>query len=517
LGVTPPATLEQAIEVIDGLARQLHGLTRENQLLRERLRALLHRHFGRGQETLSPGQLALFEDLPSEPEAVTTPPPTPPSCSRRNGHGRASFPDHLPREIIESDLAADQRGCPECGQEMRAIGEDVSERGHLIPARIVVHRYVRRKYACPAGHAVKTAPLPDGVIAKGKYEASVYAYVATAKYADHLPLHRLEGIFKRHGLKLSKQTMWDLLTTVDELVAQPILDRMREELLAEPVLHADETPIPMRLEEGAGQQTVFAWGWRNLRESGESKVLIDFRQGRGRDGPIRFLGKWSGTLLTDGYSGYDEVIRRNGIVRAGCLAHARRKAREALEVGARRAVELLRPLQRLFWIERAVRDRAARKNLDYEGLLALRGRVRERRSRVVWDQLGAVVEALERDPSTLPKSKLGEAVRYLANQRVAQSAFLRDPRLPIHNNDTERDLRHLAVGRANWTIFGSPRGGAVACRLYSLMLSCKENGVDPQAYLEDLLRRAGTMKSQDLARLTPWGWKAARAKDEIQG
>lgn len=507
--MTPPATLEQAIELIDGLAR-------ENRLLRERLHALLHRHFGRGPESLSPGQLALFEDLPIEPETAAAPPPASTPRTQRNGHGRACFPDHLPREVFELDLAADQRGCPECGKAMQAIGEDVSERGHLIPARIVVHRYVRRKYACPAGHAVKTAPLPDGVIAKGKYEASVYAHVATAKYADHLPLHRLEGIFLRHGMKLSKQTMWDLLVTVDEQVAQPVLGRMREELLAEPVLHADETPIPMRLEEGRGQRTVFAWAWRNLRESGASKVLIDFRQGRGRDGPIHFLGDWTGTLLTDGYSGYDEVIRRNGIVRAGCLAHARRKAREALEVGSQRAVELLRPLQRLFWIERAVRNRATRRNLDDEGLLALRGAVRERRSRVVWEQLGAAVETLRRDRGTLPKSKLGEAVTYLVNQREAQSEFLRDARLPIHNNDTERDLRHLALGRNNWMIFGSPRGGEVACRLYSLVLSCKESGVDPQAYLEDVLRRIGSTPIQDLATLTPWGWKAARAQAEIQ-
>lgn len=233
---------------------------------------------------------------------------------------------------------------------------------------------------------------------------------------------------------------------------------------------------------------------------------------RGRDGPVDLLGKWSGTLITDGYAGYDEVIHRNGIVRAGCLAHARRKAREALEVGSKRAVELLWPLQRLFWLERALARRAEKEGLAREELVELRRQVRSRRSRLVWEQLCAAADALRVDRATLPKSKLGEAVTYLLNQRDAQSAFLADPRLPIHNNDTERDLRHLAVGRSNWMIFGSLRGGDVACRLYSLVLSCKQSGVDPQAYLEDVLGKLATTPMSEIASLTPWGWKAARAE-----
>ena len=372
--MTPPATLEEAIQQIDVLARDRDALARENKILWEQLHSLRCSRFGRGTESLSPDQLALFEGgVEAEAESTAPDPSTRPNRrkNKKKGHGRAPFPEHLERKTIELDVPADERVCPDCGEPMQPIGEDVAERGHLIPARIVVHRYVKKKYGCPAGHAVKTAEMPEGVVAKGKYEASVYAHVATAKYADHLPLHRQEGIFKRYGMRIPKQTMWDLLVAVDEQVAQPILKQMREEILAEPVLHSDETPVTMRLEEGKGKKTVYAWAWRNLQGNGDSKTLIEFRPNRSRAGPLGFLGRWSGTLITDGYSGYDAVIRGNGIVRAGCMSHARRKAKDALDVGSKRAAELLRPIQRLFWLERAMARRALKRKRRWQVNLSI--------------------------------------------------------------------------------------------------------------------------------------------------
>jgi transposase len=393
---------------------------------------------------------------------------------------------------------------------MAVIGEDVSERGHMVPARIVVRRFVRKKYACPDGHAIKTAPMPEGVVDGAKYEASVYAHVVSAKYADHLPLHRLEGIFKRHGVHLPKQTMWDMLVAVDELLAQPVLKQMREELLEEAVLHSDETPVKMRVEDGRGSRTGFAWGWRNLRSAKRSKVLIEFKLDRGRDGPLGFLGNWSGTLITDGYSGFNEVVEQNSIRRAGCWAHARRKFKQALDTGAKRAAYVLAPIQRLFRVERAITQRAELERLGEDELIALRERVRMRRSARIVAEIFARANELSLERSTLPKSQLGKALVYLDRQREPLSTFLDEPRIPIHNNDEERDLRHLAVGRKNWQIFGSRRGGEVACRLYSLVLSCKQAGVDAEVYIEDALGRLSTTNAADIASLTPWAWAADR-------
>jgi transposase len=335
--------------------------------------------------------------------------------------------------------------------------------------------------------------------------------VATAKYADHLPLHRLEGIFKRHGMHLPKQTMWDMLVTLDELLAQPILAQMHDELLEEGVLHSDETPVTLRVEDGRGSREGYAWGWRNLRGVGPSKVLIEFKTSRSRDGPRDFLRKWSGTLITDGYSGFDEVVERNDIVRAGCWAHARRKFKQALDTGSTAAAYVLAPIQRLFAIERALMLRTERLKLNRDAFVKLRGRVRERRSAKLVALIFERGAELSLQRSTLPKSQLGKALGYLQRQRGPLSTCLVDPRIPIHNNDEERDLRHLAVGRKNWLVFASERGGQVACRLYSLVLSCKQASVDPQAYIEDVLGKLSTTKASEIASLTPWAWAAARS------
>jgi len=391
---------------------------------------------------------------------------------------------------------------------MHEIGVEATERGRLIPAQLVVDRFERKKYACPHGHGIKIAELPMGVVDGAKCDASVFAHVAVAKYQDHQPLNRLEGIFKRYGFKLPKQTMWDMLVRVDELVAQPVLQQMREELLQEEVLHADETSVTLRLEDGKGSKDSWVFGWRSLREHEQPKALVEFRTGRGRDGPTQFLGDWAGTLITDGYGGYNEVCERNGIRRAGCWSHARRKFKEAFDGGSRDAAWMPHLIGRLFALERAMTRRAEREGMDQAAITLLRGEVRARRTRALVDRIHEAGWDLFEQRSTLPKSKLGKAVKYLANQREYLDAFLEDARVPIHNNDSERNMRHVVTGRKNWLVFGSVKGGEVACRLYSLMLSCRQNGVDPEAYLADVLMAVAITPSSKIASLTPWAWGA---------
>lgn len=509
----PVADLEHEIATL--LERSV-ALERENKILREQL-ALLRQHlFGRRTERIEPGQLGLYGDevlaqqaallaASVEQRAESTRKPT--------GHGRAAFPEHLPRETVVCTVPDAERACPDCGQAMQPIGTELTERGHLVPAHFVVKRYEREKLACPKGHAVVTARAPQPLVRRCKYEPSAYAYVAVSKYQDHLPLHRVEGIFKRQGVELSKQTMWDMLVTVDELVAQPVLEQCQKELLESSVLQSDESPVRMRLEEGKGSRETTAWVWRALREESPRKVLVRFELAKSRDGPKRFLGDWTGVLLTDGTSLHDDVARSNGIVRAGCWAHARRYFKKAFDLGMRPAALCLAPMSRLFWIERAVKARAERLGLGLEARRELRARMRVRRSSVVVRALYEAANRLAQDASTLPRGQLGRALGYLANQRTPLEVFLTDARVPLTNNDSERDLRHVVLGRNNWLVFASPRGGEVACRLYSLVLSCRENGIDPQAYIEDVLTRVSTTPVSRIAELTPWGWAAARAAD----
>lgn len=519
----PPKDYDEALAVIDELSTNLSSMAsavdamaRDLKILRQENELLKRGRFGRSSERIDPDQLRLFADKSAAPalrEESDKPAIDRKAKARKAGHGRQALPEALKREVIELDVPESERCCSDCGKDMRLIGEDVTERGHIVPARVVVHQYRAKKYGCPDGHEVKAASVPESLVAGTKYEASVYANVVTSKYVDHLPLNRLEGIFKRSGLHLPRQTMWDMLLRVDELVAQPILAQMRSELLLEPVLHADETPVTTCQEGGKGTKTGYAWCWRSLAEPGPGKVLVDFRVSRGRDGPLDFLGSWSGTLILDGYAGYDEVIRKNGIQRAGCWAHARRKVKDAYDTGAKEAAALLRTIQLLFRLERSAQRAAAKHGHVSAALLEQRERIRAHRSRRVLEILFAQVDELQGSRTVLPKSQLGKALRYLERQRPALETFLDDPRLPIHNNDAERDLRHLAVGRRNWLVFGSQRGGDVACRLYSIVLSCKHAGINPEAYLLDVIGRAPITKPSEMAKLTPWAWAARAARE----
>lgn len=501
---------------IDEANSKIFELHAEIERLRAQLARMQRHIFGRRRESIDPKQLLLFESgmaaldqLEREAQAVKPTPPAP--KPKTKGHGRKPFADHLPREEIKLDLPEAERGCPDCGETMKFIGNEVSERGHLIPAKLVVRRYVRGKYACPSGHTLKCAPMPSGVIDKGKYEASVYAHVVTSKYSDHQPLNRLQGILRRHGAEVSKQSMWDLLVRFDELAAQPVLKEMRRQILQEGALQADETTIKVRREQGRGTRRGILWVWRNVRGSPQQKVLAEFKDDRSAKGPDAFLGSWSGTLLTDAYDGVNPAATRNDIIRAGCWSHARRKFRDAMEAGARKAAAVLRQVQRLFWIERAILGRATRRGFDFDQLVALREAVRKRWSRGVLRKLYDFVFALDEDPATQAHDSLKKAVRYAMKQRLPLLAHLEDGRIPIHNNDTERDLRHVVTGRKNWLTFASERGGRVAGRLYSLVMSAKLARINVEEYLEDLLNRVSITPMSRIAELTPWAWAQTRA------
>jgi len=513
----PPLTdLDEANSTIVALHAEI-------ERLREQLARLKRQVFGSRREKVNPNQMRLFEEgaqlleqLERQAEAESDRSTARNEGKKRRKHGRKPFADHLERKTIELDVPEADRCCGDCGCEMKLIGQEVTERGHMQPARLVVHRYVRNKYACKHGHTVLSAPLPDGVVEKGKYEASVYAHVITAKYADHLPLHRIQGMLRRRGFDLPKQTMWDMLARFDELAGRPILAEMRRQLLDESDLQTDETPIKIQTEGQRATRRGYLWVYRNPRQSEPQKVVADFRDNRSAEGPDKFLGDWSGTLLRDAYAGTDPIAKRNGIVIAECHAHARRKVVEALDAGQAKAAPLLRLIQRVFWIERAVQARAERDKLDFAGLADLRLKVRERRSKPIFRRLYDLVFALDEDPATQSNETMRSAVRYWINQRKGLLAHLENGRIPIHNNDTERDIRHVVIGRKNWMTFASQRGGEVAGRLYSLVASCKLNGVNVEEYLEDLLRRISTTPMSRISELTPWGWAKARAAEAVQ-
>ena len=485
-------------------------LEREVRQLTQHVQLLLNRLYGKKSEQINPDQLRLFADGATEevPEQEPAPQAAPaPRKKKKKGHGRAGFPAHLPRERIELDVPEDDRNCACCDLPLRRIGEDVCERGHVVPSRFIVHQYVRPKYACKDGHEVRMADIPPAVIPKNKFEPSVYAHLAVSKYGDHLPLNRLEGIFKRQGLLFPRQTMWDMLRRIDELAASKIVDAMRLEILESSVIKADETPIQVIIEGQKGSKTGYIWVYRTKK-----KVIFDFTLSRGRDGPRRVLGKWKGVLQIDGYSGYDEVCRRNGITRAGCWAHVRRKFKDALDSSSKDAARVLLVLRRLFALESTMRKRADRLELDDAAFVALRTEVRARRSRKTIEQLDELLRELHQRRGILPKGPLGKAITYASNQWTTLVQFLDDGEIDLDNNDAERALRQIALGRKNWMFAGSPRGGQCAANLYSLVATCRVLDINPEAYIEGVLTTLITEPHTDFADLTPWAWANDRVR-----
>ena len=514
-----PVKAAQFKEELDKRDHKIAELMSDNRLLRQELQALREGIFGRKTERILPGQLGLFGNGESLPEAPERKPKEVKPKSKPKGHGRSQFAAHLQREVVNLELPEDQRQCSCCQKPLQVIGEEVTERGHIVPAKVVVRRYVRKKYACPDGHELRTAEVPEGVVRKAKYEESVYAHLVASKYCDHLPLNRLEGIFKRAGLHLPKQTMWDMLVKVDELVAQPVIEQMRREILEAEALHSDDTTIWVQTEGQKGSKQGHIWTWRTPRALAASdppcRTLVQFTMGRTRAGPKQLLGNWKGTLVVDGISTYNEVIDQNGIDRAGCWSHARRGFVKALKRGSRDAALILAPMHRLFWIERAMLQRAKARGMARDEVLALRERVRDHRSRRVQKLIFELAFDIQEKPTTSPDSKLGKAIGYLLNQAAPLQHCLGDPRIPIHNNDAERDLRHVALGRKNYMIFASPKGGEVAARLYTLMLSAKHAGLDPEAYVRGILSAVNVTQAKDIATLTPWAWEKTHPEHRI--
>jgi transposase len=367
------------------------------------------------------------------------------------------------------------------------IGEDVSEKLEYEPASFVVIETVRPKYACPHCHeGVVAAPVPPQAVEKSLAGEGLLAHVVVSKYVDHLPLHRLEGIFAREGIDLPRSTLCGWVADVATALT-PIAEQLRREVTAADYLQTDDTTITV-LDERGGSFKGRVWTYLDpLR----NQVVFDATMTHERDGPAAFLAEFRGTLQADAYSGYDALYQSGRIVEIGCWAHARRRFLEAFMIDTSAAL-MVALIQQLYQVEHAAAD------LDPGSRRALR----QEQSMPLLAKIDAERQALA--GTVLPKSPLG--VRYLTNQWAALQRFVEDGRLAIDNNRAENQLRLVAVGRKNWLFAGSFEGARRAALLYSLVQSCKLVDVPPFDYLKDVLVRLATHPQRLLRELTPNRW-----------
>jgi len=489
------ALIGQLAATNDQFSATVDAQQRELDQLKHYIAQLVRARYGPRSEKVDPAQLALFAESASLAEALPEPEPLDEvvRTERRRGK-RQRLPADLPRERVEHDLADEEKRCPDCGILRERIGCESSEQLEFVPAQLHVIEHVRWKYACRGcQEQVAIAPPAAKPIERGIPGPGLLAQLIVGKYGDHLPLYRLEDIFTRHGVELSRSTLcrWARLAA-DRLA--PLYQLLVERVRRSHVIHTDDTPVSVL--DAQLPETRTGRFWVYVGDAEHPYSVYDYTPSRKRDGPAGFLAGYRGYLAADAFSGYDGIYAGGNVQQVLCWAHARRKFYEARTVQPA-AHQALAFISRLYDIEREAKDCPPERRL----------KLRRARSLPILGQLRAWLSATE--PTVLPKSPLGQAIGYVLPRWDGFTRYCADGRLAIDNNVSERTLRPCAIGRKNWLFLGSDRGGRTAAILFSLVASAKRHELEPFAYLRDVLSRIGPTLADDLlGNLLPDAWLA---------
>ncbi len=486
------ATLDEAREVIG----ELLPLVQENKLLRLELHALKHRLFGKKSEKGVPpeqGHFPFVEAAAGLVSAGASDEEVEEKVVRKPQHkGRRPLPKEFPRVREDVPARPEDLCCASCESPKVKIREEVSEGVDYQPASVFIRERVRGVYACPQCEGeISSPPLPPRPIEKGRAEPGLLAYVVTSKYADHLPLYRLEQILERHAFTVTRRTLSEWNGAVADLLA-PVATALHKEILSSPWVQCDDTTLTVTED---GSHTGHMWAYRSMLND----VVYDFTWARNREGPTRMLEGYRGFLQADAAPGYDELFRtRPEIVEVGCWAHARRYFKEACDASLMFCRQILVLIGRLYDIERDVKGVS-----DDERLQA-----RLKHALPVLTEMKVALETA-RD-QVLPKSPTAKAIHYTLSNWHALTRYTEDGRLKIDNNGAERAIKPVVIGRKNWLFCGSEAAARRAAILLSLVQTCKNHGLDPFTYLRDVIDRVSVHPMSRVGELTPREWKRLR-------
>ena len=414
---------------------------------------------------------------------------------------RTHLPLHLPRVEIRHEPDSTVCGC---GCQMKRIGEDVAEKLDYVPGTFRVETHRRGKWVCETCETIVQAPMAPHVIDKGIPTAGLLAQVLIAKYSDHLPLYRQEEIYGRTGVPIARSTMAEWVGACG-VKLQPLGDALHKLLLKRAVLHADETPMPTLRPGLKKTHRSYLWAYGTTPYDPDPIVLYDFAVGRSGEHARAFLGDWRGKLVCDDFSGYKALFVGDGAVtEIGCMAHARRKFHELhVNHGSAIAGEALEYFGALYEVERKAKDL----NLDADGREVLR----QSEAAPIATKLQAWLT--KRLTEVAPRSATEKAIKYSLGRWIALMRYLEDGDLPIDNNWLENRIRPVALGRSNWLFAGSDRAGRRSAVVMSLIQTAKLHGLDPYAYLRDVLERVPLTPHSRIGELLPGAWKAARVTE----
>jgi len=494
------------IDVLRGLVTErdsiIANLSAQLESLKQHFLNLRRMHFGATSERLA-AQAELFQekvDVPVPPEEKIR------VTYERQRRGRPALPKNLPRERVDYDLSETEKAEFD---SVERIGEEISETLEYTPAKLIVIEHARAKYACrkDGESTVRTAFAQPSPLPKSNAGAGLLAQVLVSTFADHLPLNRQESIFKRHGVDLPRSTLCEWKLASGELLAV-LRPSLIEHVLAAPRLHTDDTTMPLIVGGRSSTKTARLWGYlgAGARQAADDSwfehapaVVFEFTDSRESLHPVAFLKGYVGYLQADAYSGYDVLYKSGLIIEVGCWAHCRRKFFEIAKTQQPPglAAEAIRWIAKLYEIESRIKDHPPDVKL----------KVRQGEAVPVLADFRRWLDG--HYPMLLPQAPLGLAFGYALRNWQALIRYCESGILVPDNNILERQIRPIAKGRDAYLFVAAERAGHVAATLYSLIGTCKLNGIEPYAYLKDVLQRLPQHPINRVAELLPFNWKPA--------
>ena len=478
------------------LVREVKSQALFIEKLQHQLRGANRHRFGSKSESLD--QLQLFvenEEIASAADETDTPEAE--VCEPKNKPKRKPLPEHLERN---EQVLTPGDNCSKCGGDLKTLGEDVTEELEYVPGRFIVNKIIRPRMACSCCEAVLQAPLPSRPIERGRPGPGLLAHVLVSKYADHLPLYRQSQIYEREGIDLDRSTMADWVGKSTALL-EPLADAIGKHIRQGAALFADDTSVKLLAPGNKRTKTARVWAYVRDERPWDGRAppgaWYQFTIDRKGEHPVSHLADYKGWVHADGYAGFNGLFGKDKASEVACMAHIRRKFVDVQQSqGSAIAEEAIKRIAKLYGTEKEARGHTPEERVQ----------LRQKKAKPIFDELESWLHT--QLPKLSGKSPLARAIRYALTRMKKTRSYLDNGFLELDNNTCERAVKPVAIGRKNWMFAGSERGGKAMAIAFTLIETAKLNGVDPQAWLTDVLSRIADHKINRVDELLPWNYLA---------